>query len=167
MLCGAVKSLIQVLIKGEGVDGDAHKGVTVKHRSRVKQDPNQVNLRQVHLMHSELIYQLQEQGFKVSPASMGENITTVGIKLLDLPTGTILKIGKDAQIEITGLRNPCAQLDQYQKGLTAAVLDKDAQGKIIRKAGVMGIVIKGGEVVSEDLIAILLPAKPHKPLEKV
>ncbi|EPJ47557.1 MAG: MOSC domain-containing protein [Osedax symbiont Rs1] len=118
-------------------------------------------------MHSELIYQLQEQGFKVSPASMGENITTVGIKLLDLPTGTILKIGKDAQIEITGLRNPCAQLDQYQKGLTAAVLDKDAQGKIIRKAGVMGIVIKGGEVVSEDLIAILLPAKPHKPLEKV
>jgi len=156
-----------VLIQGEGVEGDAHKGVTVKHRSRVKVDPTQPNLRQVHLIHSELISELQAKGFKVHPASMGENITTTGIKLLDLPTGAVLKIGKDAEIEITGLRNPCAQLDNYQKGLTSAVLDKDAEGNVIRKAGVMGIIVKGGEVAADDSIKILLPPKPYKRLEKV
>ena len=156
-----------VLIQGEGVEGDAHKGVTVKHRSRVKADPTQPNLRQVHLIHSELISELQGKGFKVHPASMGENITTVGIELLDLPTGTILKIGKDAEVEITGLRNPCAQLNNFQKGLTSAVLDKDIEGKTIRKAGVMGVVLNGGKIVPNDPIKVILPPKPFKRLEKV
>ena len=163
------KEIVQsiVLVQGEGVEGDAHKGKTVKHRSRVKADPTQPNLRQVHLIHNELICELQSQGFKVKPASMGENITTVGIKLLDLPTGTILKIGKDTEIEITGLRNPCAQLDNYQMGLTAAVLEKGFEGEVIRKAGVMGIIIKSGEVFAHDKIKITLPNKPYKLLVKV
>ena len=155
------------LIEGEGVDGDAHRGVTVKHRSRMRADPTQPNLRQVHLIHHELIQELQQQGFDVHPATMGENITTSGIDILSLPTGAILEIGSDAKVEITGLRNPCVQLDKYQKGLMTAVLDRDANGNLIRKAGVMGIVLKGGEVKSGDQIKIVLPLQPHTSLKRV
>ena len=152
------------LVKGEGVDGDAHKGITVKHRSRVSKDPTQPNLRQVHLIHNELIETLKHSGFAVKPAIMGENITTVGIDLLSLPKGAVLKIGATAQIEITGLRNPCPQLDNYQKGLTAAVLDRDKHGNLIRKAGIMGIVLESGTVTIDDNIEVVMPPKPHKPL---
>lgn len=155
------------LIQGEGVEGDAHRGVTVKHRSRVAVDPTQANLRQVHLIHFELIEELREKGFKVSPATMGENITTRGIDLLSLPRGTKLKIGSEAVIEVTGLRNPCVQLDHYQKGLLKAVLGRDAEGNLIRKTGVMGIVEAGGIINLEDLIEVLLPPKPYKELEPV
>ena len=155
------------LIEGEGVKGDAHCGVTVKHRSRVKKDPTQPNLRQVHLIHHELIEQLQNQGFHVHAATMGENITTSGIDLLSLPTNSVLILGGEAQIRITGLRNPCKQLDHYQDGLTAAVLDKDEQGQLIRKAGVMGVVIKQGHVKTGDTIEVVLPQSTHQPLECV
>ena len=156
-----------VLIAGEGVEGDVHRGVTVKHRSRVKADPTQPNLRQVHLIHHELIQELQSQGFDVHPATMGENMTTEGIDLLALPTDTIIRIGAEAVIQITGLRNPCAQLDHYQKGLTAAVLDRDADGKLIRKAGIMGIVLNGGVVKVGDEMTVQLPEPPFKPLQRV
>lgn len=155
------------LIQGEGVAGDAHKGITVKHRSRVKVDPSQPNFRQVHLISRELIVQLQAQGFNVKPASMGENITTEAIDLLELPTDTVLKIGSTAEVTITGLRNPCAQLNNFQQGLMAAVLSRDVDGNIIRKAGVMGIVSKSGEVFAGDLIEIILPPMPYKLLERV
>jgi len=155
------------LIKGQGVEGDAHRGITVKHLSRVKIDPTQPNLRQVHLIHYELIEELQNKGFKVDSATLGENITTKGIDLLSLPKGAKLLLGNEAVIEITGLRNPCKQLDQYQSGLTKAVLDKDSQGNLIRKAGIMAIVLKGGEVSIGDSIQIELPAKPYQPLERV
>jgi MOSC domain-containing protein YiiM len=155
------------LIKGEGVDGDAHRGVTVKHRSRVKVDPTQPNLRQVHLVHNELIQELQGKGFNVQAATMGENITTKGIDLLSLPRGTELKIGEEAIIEITGLRNPCKQLDNFQKGLTSAVLDKDDEGNLIRKAGIMAVVLAGGKISAGDPIKITLPSKPHYALERV
>lgn len=155
------------LIEGEGVEGDAHRGVTVQHQSRVKKDPTQPNLRQAHLIHYELIQELQGKGFYVSPGTMGENITTSGIHLLALPTGTVLKIGLTAIIEVTGLRNPCAQLDKYQKGLTAAVLDRDSSGNLIRKAGIMAVVVKGGRVNVGDRIKVILPPKPHKSLERV
>jgi len=155
------------LIEGEGVEGDAHCGVTVKHRSRVKKDPGQPNLRQVHLIHIELIEELQKQGFDVYPSAMGENITTSGVDLLSLPTDTLLKIGKEAKIRITGLRNPCKQLDNYQKGLTAAVLDKDELGNLIRKAGVMAVVQKGGVIKKDAEIEIQLPDTEHQPLECV
>lgn len=156
-----------VLQAGLGVEGDAHNGVTVKHRSRVAQDPTQPNLRQVHLIHAELHDELLERGFSISPGQMGENISTRGIDLLGLPAGTHLHIGPEAVVEITGLRNPCTQLDGIQPGLMQAVLDRDAAGNLIRKAGVMGIVLKGGVVRPGDEIGVELPAEPWKGLERV
>jgi len=155
------------LVAGLGVEGDAHAGVTVKHRSRVRRDPTQPNLRQVHLVHSELFDELRGKGFAVTPGDIGENVTTRGIDLLALPTGTKLRLGESATVEITGLRNPCVQLDTFQKGLMAATLDKDAEGNLVRKAGVMGVVLAGGEVRPGDAIAVELPASPHRPLQPV
>ncbi len=155
------------LLAGLGVEGDAHLGETVQHRSRVARDPGQPNLRQVHLIHAELHDALRERGFAVRAGEMGENITTRGLDLLRLPTGTRLQLGAEAVVEITGLRNPCAQLDGLQPGLMAAVLDRDAQGQLIREAGVMGIVVAGGEVRPSDPIHIELPPQPHRPLVPV
>lgn len=155
------------LVAGEGVVGDAHRGVNVKHRSRVAKNPNQPNLRQVHLVHSELFDELNEKGFQVKPGDIGENILTEGIDLLGLPTGAQLKIGASARIEITGLRNPCLQLDHFQDGLMGATLDRDAEGNLVRKAGIMGIVLEGGTVQVGDTIEVTLPPEPHKPLERV
>jgi MOSC domain-containing protein YiiM len=155
------------LLTGLGVQGDSHMGKTVQHRSRVAVDPSQPNLRQVHLIHTELHDELRAAGFAVSPGQMGENITTRGINLLNLPTGTRLYLGDQAVVELTGLRNPCAQLDQFQTGLMAAVLDRDEEGKLIRKAGVMGIVAVGGEVRPGDLIEIELPPEPYQALDRV
>jgi MOSC domain-containing protein YiiM len=152
------------LIEGEGVEGDAHRGVTVKHRSRMRKDPTQPNLRQVHLIHKELFDELREKGFEVIPGELGENITTAGIDLLSLPTDTVLKIGTEAVIKITGLRNPCAQLDVHQKGLMSAVLVRDNGGKLIRKAGVMAVVLKGGTVKVGDAVEVHHPAEPYRPL---
>jgi MOSC domain-containing protein YiiM len=136
----------------------------VKHRSRVAKDPSQPNLRQVHLIHAELHDELQAKGFSVSAGDMGENVTTRGLDLLALPAGTRLRLGEAALVEITGLRNPCVQIDRFQKGLMKAVLDKDHEGNLIRKSGVMGIVIEGGEVRSGDPITVMLPPEPHRPL---
>jgi len=155
------------LIAGLGVEGDVHSGEKVKHRSRVKRDPNQPNLRQVHLIHAELHDELISKGFDVSPGRMGENITTRGIDLLNLPKGTRLHLGKEAVVEVTGLRNPCEQLDGYQDGLLKACVSKDKQGKIIRKTGVMSIVLVGGDVFPNDPIRIELPPEPHQPLDIV
>jgi len=156
------------LLAGLGVEGDAHLGETVKHRSRVAQDPTQPNLRQVHLIHSELFEELQHSGFHVSPGQIGENITTRNISLLTLPTGAILRIGASAVVEITGLRNPCPQLNRFQPGLMDALIDRDEDGQLIRKAGVMGIVLSGGPVRPGDPIEVVLPAaEPHRPLERV
>lgn len=155
------------LLTGLGVEGDAHLGVTVKHRSRVARDPSQPNLRQVHVIHAELHDELRGAGFDVVPGQMGENVTTRGIDLLGLPTGTRLRLGKTAVIEVTGLRNPCAQLDKLQAGLMAATLDRDADGNLIRKAGIMAIVLVDGDVRPGDPIEVELPAEPHQPLEPV
>jgi MOSC domain-containing protein YiiM len=155
------------LVEGLGVEGDAHAGVTVKHRSRVARDPSQPNLRQVHLIHAELHDELRGRGFEVAAGQMGENVTTRGVDLLGLPTGTRLRLGAGAVVELTGLRNPCAQLNGVQDGLMAATLDKDADGNLVRKAGVMGIVLAGGEVRPGDEIGVELPAEPHRRLEPV
>ncbi|MBX3537794.1 MAG: MOSC domain-containing protein [Chelatococcus sp.] len=155
------------LLAGQGVEGDAHCGATVKHRSRVKVDPTQPNLRQVHLIHSELFDELRLTGFSVIPGAMGENITTRDIDLLSLPTGAVLSIGDEAAVEITGLRNPCGQIDDFQPGLLKAVLGRDAKGGLVRKAGVMGIVLREGIVRPDDVILIHLPPGPHRPLERV
>ena len=155
------------LLAGLGVDGDAHMGETVKHRSRVARDPSQPNLRQVHLIHSELHDELRRAGFEVSAGEMGENVTTRGIGLLGLPTGARLRLGETAVVEVTGLRNPCVQLDRFRPGLMAAVLDRDEQGNLVRKAGVMGIVVAGGVVRPGDTIAVELPPLPHQPLKPV
>ncbi len=155
------------LLAGLGVEGDAHMGETVKHRSRVAADPTQPNLRQIHLIHAELYDELRAAGFSVLPGQMGENITTRDIDLLGLPSGTRLHIGSSAVVEVTGLRNPCRQLDQLGSGLMSAVLDRDEQGNVIRKAGVMGIVLTSGIVQVDDAIRLELPPPPHRPLEPV
>ena len=155
------------LVEGFGVEGDAHAGATVKHRSRVRRDATQPNLRQVHLIHAELHDELGQQGFAVAAGEMGENVTTRGIDLLGLPTGTRLRLGDQAVVEVTGLRNPCKQLEKLQTGLMAAVLDRDAEGNLVRKAGVMAVVVAGGEVRPGDQIEVELPARPHQPLAPV
>jgi MOSC domain-containing protein YiiM len=155
------------LVAGLGVEGDAHQGATVKHRSRVARNPAAPNLRQVHLIHAELHNELRQRGFLVRPGQMGENITTSGVDLLGLATGTRLYIGKTAVVEVTGLRNPCAQLDKIHKGLMAATLDRDAEGNLVRKAGIMGIVLTAGEVRPGDPIRVEPPPPPHRPLAVV
>lgn len=154
------------LVAGVGVEGDAHAGATVKHRSRVAKDPTRPNLRQVHLIHSELFDELRERGFSISAGQMGENLTTRGIDLLAVPAGTRLRIGA-AVLEVKGLRNPCHQLDGLAPGLMAAVLGKDAAGNVVRKAGVMAVVLEGGEARPGDRIEVELPASPHAPLGPV
>lgn len=155
-----------VLVEGLGVQGDAHAGATVKHRSRVARDLTQPNLRQVHLLHAELFDELMAAGFAVWPGDLGENITTRGIELLALSEGTRLHAGS-AVLEITGLRNPCSQIDRFQQGLMAAVLDRDAQGALVRKAGVMAIVVAGGPVAPGDPIRVEPPVHPYRPLSPV
>lgn len=152
------------LLPGEGVDGDAHRGETVKHRARVARDPSQPNLRQVHLIHAELFAELLAAGFALEAGQMGENITTQGLDLLALPCGARLKLGDEAVIEVTGLRNPCSQLDLIRPGLMKATLDRDAEGNLIRKAGIMAVVLEGGVVRAGDSIAVELPPLPLKPL---
>jgi MOSC domain-containing protein YiiM len=155
------------LLAGEGVEGDAHSGRTVKHRSRIAKAPNAPNLRQVHLIHSELHDELQALGFAVGAGDMGENITTQGVDLLGLPSGSRLRLGPSAIVEVTGLRNPCVQLDSIKPGLMKATLARDAHGTLVRKAGVMAIVLAGGEVRPQDRILIETPAEPHRPLAPV
>ena len=154
------------LVPGLGVAGDAHSGATVQHRSRVARDPTAPNLRQVHLLQAELFDELVERDFAVFPGDLGENITTRGLNLLELPAGTRLRIGS-AEIELTGLRNPCSQIDRFQPGLSAAVLDRSPDGALVRKAGVMAIVHEGGEIGAGDDIVVHLPPVPHRPLEPV
>lgn len=155
------------LLGGKGVEGDAHLGKTAKHRSRVTQDPTRPNLRQVHLIHAELHDELQDAGFAVSAGQMGENITTRGVRLLELPTGTRLLIGARAVVKLTGLRNPCAQLDRLQPGLLQAVLAHNEHGNLVRKAGVMAVVDAGGVVRPGDEVRVVLPPEPHRPLDRV
>ncbi|WP_037914772.1 MOSC domain-containing protein [Actinacidiphila yeochonensis] len=161
-----VRSRIR-LLAGLGVEGDAHLGTTVQHRSRVRRDPTQPNLRQVHLMRAELFEELSASGYEVGPGELGENITTRGLDLHSLPTGTLLRIGGEAVVEITGLRNPCRQIEAFRSGLLKQVVGHDADGGVVRRAGVMGVVVAGGTVKPGDPVVVELPAGPHRPLEKV
>jgi MOSC domain-containing protein YiiM len=155
------------LLAGLGVQDDAHQGTTVKHRSRVARDPTQLNVRQVHLIHAELHDELIAAGFIIAAGELGENVTTRGLDLLALPTGARLRLGTDAIVELTGLRNPCVQLDRFQPGLMKAVLSRDEQGNLVRKCGVMAVVVRGGEVRPNDPILVELPQRPHRPLDVV
>jgi MOSC domain-containing protein YiiM len=154
------------LIAGLGVRGDAHLGELVQHRVRVREDPTRPNLRQVHLIHSELFDELSDAGFSLFPGAIGENVTTRGIQLLDLPTGTRLRLGNSAVVQVTGLRNPCRQIDAFRPGLLAA-LSRDENGNVVIKSGIMGIVLAGGEVRPGDPILAELPEGPHQPLGRV
>jgi len=155
------------LAVGLGVAGDVHQGVKVRHRGRVVRDPDQPNLRQVHLIHAELHDELRSTGFDLAPGEMGENVTTRGIDLLGLPAGALLHLGSSAVVEVTGLRNPCYQLDGLRPGLMAATLGRDGEGNLVRKAGVMGVVRREGDVRPGDSIEVELPREPHHPLEPV
>ena len=155
------------LVAGHGVDGDVHAGATVRHRSRVAKDATQPNLRQVHLIHVELHDELRDKGYEVEAGQMGENVTTRGIRLLELPTGTHLRLGADAVVEVTGLRTPCKQLDGIQEGLMGELMPRDGNGNAIRKAGIMAVVVQGGDVHAGDAITVELPAEPHQRLQPV
>lgn len=153
------------LVAGLGVEGDAHMGETVKHRSHIrKHGPNMPNLRQVHLIHEELFDELRAVGFDVQPGALGENVTTRGVDLLALPLGTRLKLGAEAVVEITGLRNPCRQIEAFRLGLLSAVLGRDPQGNLVRKTGVMAIVVAGGDVRAGDAVTATLPVGAQRPL---
>jgi MOSC domain-containing protein YiiM len=155
------------LLTGLGVAGDAHAGVTVQHLFRMRTDPNQPNLRQVHLIAAELFDELAGRGFTVGPGDLGENLTTQGVDLLALPRGAVLRLGEQAVLELTGLRNPCRQINGVQPGLMRAVLDQDEAGNVVRKAGVMAVVLAGGPVRPGDQVRVELPAEPHQRLEPV
>ena len=155
------------LVKGKGVEGDAHFGELVKHRSRVARNPNQPNLRQVHLLPIELFEELENTGYSVNPGELGENITTKGIDLIELPLGTLLQIGKDVSLQVTGLRDPCYQIDDFKKGLLSKVVYSDDEGNLILKAGIMTVVLEGGRIKLNDEIVVELPLKPFKKLEIV
>ena len=156
-----------VLVEGVGVVGDAHAGATVQHRSRVAADPSQPNLRQVHLIPEELFDDLRAAGHEVDPGGLGENITTGDLDLLALPVGSRLRIGSEAVVTVTGLRNPCQQINDFQPGLLKQVVRTDGEGRIIRRAGVMGIVSRSGSVAAGDAIEVELPPPPHFPLARV
>lgn len=155
------------LLTGLGVEGDGHMGEKVQHRSRARYNPGLPNLRQVHLIHAELFVELREKGFDIKPGDLGENITTCDINLLALPVGARLHIGDSAVIELTGLRNPCIQMDRFQPGLMAATLDKDSSGNLIRKAGVMSVVIQGGDVRASDVVRVEMPEGELQTLKPV
>lgn len=155
------------LISGFGVQGDVHGGATVKHRSRMRRDPSQPNLRQVHLIHEELFEEVREAGFEVVAGGLGENVTTRGVDLLGLPAGTLLRLGDEAVVEVTGLRNPCAQIDGFDKGLLQQVVGRDAAGRAVFKTGIMSVVVSGGVVRPGDPVAVELPDGPHRALEIV
>lgn len=156
-----------VLVAGVGVEGDAHAGVTVQHRSRVAADPSAPNLRQVHLLHTELLERLHGQGFDVSAGQLGENVTTRGVDLLALPRGTLLRLGQDAVVEVTGLRNPCRQIQAFSAGLLEAVTGRDTAGRPAPLAGIMGVVAHDGTVRAGDPVTVVLPAGPQRALRRV
>ena len=155
------------LVAGLGVEGDVHAGTTVKHRFRMEKDPSQPNLRQVHLLHEELFEEVRAAGFEVAAGELGENVTTRGIDLLGLPVGTRLRLGARAVVEVTGLRNPCAQIDAFRKGLLKQVVGRDADGRPAFRSGIMSIVLTGGVVRPGDPVTVELPDGPHRPLEIV
>ncbi|MGW0333053.1 MOSC domain-containing protein [Streptomyces sp. NPDC003011] len=155
------------LVAGLGVEGDVHAGATVKHRFRMRKDPSQPNLRQVHLIHEELFEEVAAAGFEVAAGQLGENVTTRGIDLLGLPAGTLLRLGDEAVVEVTGLRNPCAQIDRFRKGLMKEVVGRDAEGRPRLRSGIMSVVVTGGVVRPGDPVKVELPDGPHRALETV
>ena len=155
------------LLPGIGVEGDAHAGARVKHRSRVTADPDQPNLRQVHLIPAEVLAEVAEAGFTVQPGDLGENVTTTGLDLFGLPVGALLRLGTDALVAVTGLRNPCVQINGLAEGLLDELRHRDTDGTVVRRAGIMGVVVQGGIVRAGDAIAVALPPPPHRPLERV
>lgn len=172
------------LVSGLGVVGDAHAGTLVQHRSRVRRDPNQPNLRQVHLIHAELFEEARELGHELAPGDLGENVLTAGLDLLSLPTGTLLGLGDEAVVRLTGLRNPCVQINDFRPGLLKVVLSRGdgiptdepapstaspdiARIPYIRKAGVMAVVETGGEVRPGEAITVTVPDGTPIPLAPV
>lgn len=155
------------LLEGLGVEGDAHCGATVKHRSRVRRDPTQPNLRQVHLLHSELFGEVARTGHRLLPGDLGENVTTTGIDLLALPVHTVLRLGDTAEVVVTGLRNPCTQIDGFSDGLLAHMVTRSEDGQVVRRTGLMAVVRRSGLVRAGDPVTVELPPEPHRGLHVV
>jgi MOSC domain-containing protein YiiM len=135
-----VPALEARLLESLGVEGDAHCGTTVRHRFARRKNPEQPNLRQVHLIGTELLDELAQHGHVLRPGDLGENVTTTGVDLLGLPAGSLLRLGEDAEVRLTGLRTPCRLIDAFQAGLMKQMWGVDGAGRRFRKAGVMGVV---------------------------
>jgi len=155
------------LLEDLGVEDDAHAGVTVQHRSRMAADPTQPNLRQVHLIHSEFFDEAREHGYELAQGNLGENVLTAGLDVLALPRGTRLHLGGQAVVRVTGLRNPCQQINDFRSGLLKVAITRNADGVLVRKAGIMSVVERGGAVIPGDAIRVELPPGPHIPLDRV
>ena len=155
---------VVTLVEGHGVEGDAHAGATIQHRSRKRWRPHDPNPRQVHLLHAELLDALP---YDLAPGDVGENVLVRGVDLLALPTGARLHLGSSAVVEVTGLRNPCVQLDRFADGLMSAVLRQEADGTVRRLAGVMSVVLVGGAVRVGDPVMVRLPDGDLQPLRPV
>jgi MOSC domain len=152
-----------VLLEGHGVEGDAHAGPFVRHRYLARRRPRVPNLRQVHLIPSELFRSLSEAGFEVAAGDLGENITTTGLDLERMPLGTLIEFGLMAMIELTGLRTPCVLIDRFQAGLKRQVLSSDETGPPF-KCGVLGVVRSGGPVAAGDAARARLPSSRFRTL---
>jgi MOSC domain-containing protein YiiM len=155
------------LIEGHGVRSDAHGGATVQHIFDRRRDASKPNLRQVHLLEAELFDELEQVGFNIAPGDLGENIVISGLALDALPRGALLHVGNNAILCVTGLREPCVKIDRFRPGLRAAVTERrEGVGRVVRRA-VMGVVTRGGVVMSGDCICIATPSEPHEALALV
>jgi MOSC domain-containing protein YiiM len=155
------------ILAHHGVEGDAHAGEKVQHLYRVRKNPNAPNLCQVHLIAEEFLEELRTQNFPIEPGQLGENIIVRSLDLCSLSVGATLRLGSDALIEITGLRDPCNQLNTLRPGLMKACLARSLDGTLIRKAGVMAIALVSGSVRPGDPIHLTLPPHPHRPMGPV
>ena len=145
------------------MEGDAHAGPFVRHRHLARRHPKMPNLRQVHLIPSELFQALRADGYELRPGDLGENILTAGLDLEALPLGTILKLGAEAAIELTGLRTPCVLIDRFKPGLKRRMLVEE-YGRPRFRCGVMAVVRSSGRISTGDAIAVRLPSEPLKSL---
>lgn len=155
-----------LLVEGHGVEGDAHAGPFVRHRYLARRQPRLPNLRQVHLIPSALFGTLRRCGYEIGAGGLGENVTTAGLNLEEMPLGTRILLGQTASVELIGLRTPCVLIDRFRSGLKQHLLAFAKTGPAFR-CGVMGVVRTGGRVAAGDVARVVLPSPPVRALPPI